>query len=500
MPQASSLSPRFLFILLGALAGLTPLAVDMYLPAIPAIARDLATSIDGAQLTISAFLGGFAIGQLFYGPLADSFGRKPVILAGLTMFAVASVGCAMANSLPELLAWRMLQAAGGAAGSVVVNALLRDLFEKDAFSRAMSFVILVMTLAPLVAPVVGGYISAHADWRVIFWLLVGISLLICVVMQWKIEETLKPEHKQPLRLGQVLGNYWGVLSHRGAMGYVLCGALSSSGMFAFLSASPYVYIEYFKVPTEHYGWLFGLNILLMMVVTFVNSRLVKGVGAERMLQYGLTVLPLAGALLIYNAWSQTGGLWGIVIPVVLFVGHISLVGANAMTGLMGHFPQSAGTASALAGTLRFGIGALVGVLVNLNPPESPLPMAVAIAGCGLGSVAMGKGGNQILAGTTNGTSGNQTFAITFGTLNCIDSESEQVASRVDRFVTANKVALAGDIARGEGETLASLSVMLNCSEGAALGSALQGRFSQIFPSYDVTPMASAWSGSSGWTG
>src|SRR5690606_1764290 len=114
MPQPLPLSPRFLFILLGALAGLTPLAVDMYLPAIPAIARDLATSIDGAQLTISAFLGGFAIGQLFYGPLADSYGRKPVILAGLTMFAIASVGCAMADSLPELLAYRMLQAAGGA--------------------------------------------------------------------------------------------------------------------------------------------------------------------------------------------------------------------------------------------------------------------------------------------------------------------------------------------------------------------------------------------------
>ncbi len=202
-------SPRFLFILLGALAGLTPLAVDMYLPAIPAIARDLATSIDGAQLTISAFLGGFAIGQLFYGPLADSYGRKPVILAGLVMFAIASVGCAMADSLPELLVYRMLQAAGGAAGSVVVNALLRNLFEKDAFSRAMSFVILVMTLAPLVAPVVGGYISAHADWRVIFWLLVGISLLICLVMQWKIQETLKPEHRQPLNLGQILKNYWG---------------------------------------------------------------------------------------------------------------------------------------------------------------------------------------------------------------------------------------------------------------------------------------------------
>ncbi|MGK4476248.1 Bcr/CflA family multidrug efflux MFS transporter [Aeromonas molluscorum] len=384
MPQ-TPLSPRFLFILLGALAGLTPLAVDMYLPAIPNIAHDLGTSIDGAQLTISAFLGGFAIGQLFYGPLADSFGRKPVILAGLVMFSIASVGCALADSLPELLAFRMLQAAGGAAGSVVVNALLRDMFEKDAFSRAMSFVILVMTLAPLVAPIIGGYISAHASWRLIFWLLVAISLLICMVMQWKIQETLKPELRQPLRLGQILRNYWGVLSHRRAMGYVLCGALSSSGMFAFLSGSPYVYIEYFHVPTQHYGWLFGLNILLMMLVTFANSRLVKGLGSERMLQYGLTVLPLAGLLLVYNAWSESGGLWGIVIPIVLFVGHISLVGANAMTGLLGHFQQAAGTASALAGTLRFGIGALVGILVNLDPPQSPLPMAIAIAGCGLGA-------------------------------------------------------------------------------------------------------------------
>jgi len=379
------LSHRFLFILLGALAALSPLAVDMYLPAIPAIARELGTSIEAAQLTISAFLGGFAIGQLFYGPLADSFGRKPVVLVGLAMFIIASIGCAMADSLPELLAYRMLQAAGGAAGSVVVNALLRDQFEKDAFSRAMSFVILVMTLAPLVAPVMGGYISAHASWRVIFWLLVGLSLLILALMQWKIKETLKPEHRQPLNLGLILKNYWGVLSHRSAMGYVMCGSLSTAGMFAFLSGSPYVYIEYFKVPTEHYGWLFGLNILLMMVVTFANSRLVKGVGAERMLQYGLLVIPCASALLVYNAWSQTGGLWGIVIPVVLFIGHISLVGANAMTGLMGHFPLSAGTASALAGTLRFGIGALVGILVNLTPPQSPLPMAIAIACCGVGS-------------------------------------------------------------------------------------------------------------------
>ncbi|ENY70945.1 Bcr/CflA family multidrug efflux MFS transporter [Aeromonas diversa] len=378
-----TLSHRTLFVLLGALAGLTPLAVDMYLPAIPTLARELGTTIDGAQLTVSAFLGGFAIGQLFYGPLADSFGRKPVIMAGLIMFALASVGCALADSLPELLAFRMLQAAGGAAGSVVVNALLRDLFEKDAFSRAMSFVILVMTLAPLVAPVLGGYITTTGHWRHIFWLLLACATLIALTMQFAIPETLKPELRQPLRLGKILGNYGGVLSNPRAMGYVLCGAFASSGMFAFISGSPYVYIEYFGVPTEHYGWLFGLNILLMMVVTYANSRLVKGIGAEGMLRYGLLVLPLAGLALVYASWSGVGSLWGVVIPVVLYVGHISLVGANAMTGLLGQFPQTAGTASALAGTLRFGIGALVGVVVNLTPPSSPLPMALSIAGCGL---------------------------------------------------------------------------------------------------------------------
>lgn len=377
------ISPLVLYLLLGALGGLTPLAIDMYLPAIPALARELGTTIDGAQLTVSAFLAGFAVGQLFYGPLADSFGRKPVIIAGLIMFALASVGCALADTLPQLLLFRVLQAAGGAAGAVVVNALLRDMFEKEAFSRAMSFVILVMTLAPLAAPILGGYITAHGSWQAIFWLLVVVSLAVAVLMMVSIPETLSPERRQPLQLGRVLGNYGQVLKSRPAMGYVLCGAFASAGMFSFLSGSPYVYIEYFGVPTQHYGWLFGLNVLLMMVVTFANSKLVRGIGSEHMLRHGLMILPVAGIVLVVCSLTGFGGLWGVVIPVMFYVGHISLVGANAMTGLLSHFSQAAGTAAALAGTLRFGIGALAGALVNLVPPTSPLPMALNIAGCGI---------------------------------------------------------------------------------------------------------------------
>lgn len=377
------ISPLVLYLLLGALGGLTPLAIDMYLPAIPALARELGTTIDGAQLTVSAFLAGFAVGQLFYGPMADSFGRKPVIIAGLIMFALASVGCALAETLPQLLLFRVLQAAGGAAGAVVVNALLRDMFEKEAFSRAMSFVILVMTLAPLAAPILGGYITAHGSWQAIFWLLVVVSLAVAVLMMVSIPETLSPERRQPLQLGRVVGNYGQVLKSRPAMGYVLCGAFASAGMFSFLSGSPYVYIEYFGVPTQHYGWLFGLNVLLMMVVTFANSKLVRGIGSEHMLRHGLMILPVAGIALVVCSLTGFGGLWGVVIPVMFYVGHISLVGANAMTGLLSHFSQAAGTAAALAGTLRFGIGALAGALVNLVPPTSPLPMALNIAGCGI---------------------------------------------------------------------------------------------------------------------
>lgn len=377
------ISPLVLYLLLGALGGLTPLAIDMYLPAIPALARELGTTIDGAQLTVSAFLAGFAVGQLFYGPMADSFGRKPVIIAGLIMFALASVGCALAETLPQLLLFRVLQAAGGAAGAVVVNALLRDMFEKEAFSRAMSFVILVMTLAPLAAPILGGYITAHSSWQAIFWLLVVVSLAVAVLMMVSIPETLSPERRQPLQLGRVVGNYGRVLKSRPAMGYVLCGAFASAGMFSFLSGSPYVYIEYFGVPTQHYGWLFGLNVLLMMVVTFANSKLVRGIGSEHMLRHGLMILPVAGIVLVVCSLTGFGGLWGVVIPVMFYVGHISLVGANAMTGLLSHFSQAAGTAAALAGTLRFGIGALAGALVNLVPPTSPLPMALNIAGCGI---------------------------------------------------------------------------------------------------------------------
>ncbi|WP_116473322.1 Bcr/CflA family multidrug efflux MFS transporter [Zobellella maritima] len=373
--------PFSLLLLLASLAGLTPLAIDMYLPSLPTIAQDLGVPISQAQLTISVFLAGFALGQLFYGPLADSLGRKPVMLLGTAIFSLASLGCAFADSIETLMAFRLLQAVGGAASSVVLNALLRDMFDRDQFARVMSLVMLVMTLAPLLAPLVGGYLLLIAHWHSIFILLAVIGVLVSLALAVKIPETMKPEHRQPFHLLPILRNYGKVLRHRAALGYMLCGALTTASMFAFISGSPLVYIEIFGVPPQHYGLLFGLNIVLMMLLTFGNSRLVRHLGSDRLLQLGLTVSALAAGLLLVNAIGGYGGLWGIVVPVMIVIAQISLVGANAMAGLLGHFPQSAGTASALAGTLRFGMGAVAAFAVNSSPILSPVPMTAVMALC-----------------------------------------------------------------------------------------------------------------------
>ncbi|MDV2856897.1 MULTISPECIES: Bcr/CflA family multidrug efflux MFS transporter [Oceanimonas] len=373
--------PLSLLLLLASLAGLTPLAIDMYLPSLPTIAEDLGVPVSQAQLTISVYLAGFALGQLFYGPLADATGRKPVMLGGLALFTLASLGCAFANSIETLMTFRLLQALGGAAGSVVLNALLRDMFERDMFARVMSMVILVMTLAPLVAPIIGGYLLLVGHWHSIFVLLAVIGALVSVALALRIPETLKPEHRQSFRIWPVLQNYSRVLRHRAALGYIGCGGLTTAAMFAFISGSPLVYIELYGVPPERYGLLFALNIVLMMVLTFANSRLVKHLGSDRLLKTGLILAAVAAMALLFFGITGIGGLWGLVPAIMLLIAQISLVGANSMAGLLSHFPESAGTASALAGTVRFGLGALATFAVNASHALSALPMTLVMSLC-----------------------------------------------------------------------------------------------------------------------
>lgn len=373
-----------LIVILGAIAALTPIAIDMYLPAMPSIAREFGVTAGDIQITLTAYTAGFALGQLLHGPLADSYGRKPVLLIGVLFFTIASIFSAIAPSI-EMLTWmRIAQGFAGAAAAVVIQAIVRDMFEKEEFARTMSFIILVMTLAPLVAPLVGGYMAVWFGWRSIFWLIALIALLVIIASCFKIPETLAVERRQQFRLRSILRNYKSLFVSRDAMLLILTGSFSFSGMFAFLTAGSFIYIELHGVAIENVGYLFALNVISMMIMTTINGRLVRQKGSQWMIKLGLSI-QLFAALLMLSAQIFNLGLWGVVIPVMLYVSTISTIGSNTMAILLSDYPNIAGTASSLAGTLRFGIGALVAAIIAFLPATSSWPMVGAIGFCaGLG--------------------------------------------------------------------------------------------------------------------
>ncbi|WP_413111636.1 Bcr/CflA family multidrug efflux MFS transporter [Thaumasiovibrio sp. DFM-14] len=375
-----------LIILLGAIAALTPLAIDMYLPAMPSIASDLNVSSSAVQITLTVYTASFAIGQVFFGPLADAYGRRPVLICGIALFALMSVLCALSQNIQQLTWIRGLQGFTGAAASVVIMALVRDMFERDDFARTMSFITLVMTVAPLIAPLIGGYVSVYLGWPAIFY---GLALFACVVniaVVAKIPETLSEDNRQPLRIGQTLRNYVKLLMTPVSVGYIFCGAFSFAGMFTFLTAGPFVYIDYYGIDPQHFGYYFGLNVLCLIVFTTFNGRMVKKLGSHFMLRASLTLQLIAGFLMVAGQVLQLG-LWGTVIPVMMFMGNITVVGSNTNACLLSGYPKMAGTASAISGTIRFGVGAIVGAIIAVIPDATPMPMALTMATCALVSAA-----------------------------------------------------------------------------------------------------------------
>lgn len=369
-----------LILILGAIAALTPLAIDMYLPAMPSIARDLAVSPSAVQTTLTAYTAGFAIGQLLHGPLADSYGRKPILIIGVVLFAIAACVSAMSQGIVELTWVRAAQGFAGASAAVIIQALVRDMFEREEFARTMSFITLVMTIAPLAAPMIGGYLSIWFGWRSIFWVLALFAVIVIVAVLGKIPETLPVEKRLPFHLGSTLRNYARMLTTPTAVGLIFSSGFSFAGMFTFLTVGSFVYIDLYHVSTEHFGLLFGLNVVCLILMTSINGRLVKKMGSHWMLRFGLIIQLIAGIGLVCGQLFEFG-LWGVVVPVMLFVGTISIIGSNTMACLLAKYPHMAGTASSLAGTMRFGTGTVVGGMVAMMPDATVWPMALTMATC-----------------------------------------------------------------------------------------------------------------------
>ena len=378
----SSLSIVFI---LGLLAMLMPLSIDMYLPALPVISAQFGVPAGSAQMTLSTYILGFAVGQLLYGPMADSLGRKPVILGGTLIFATAAAACALAPTIDYLIVTRFFHGLAAAAASVVINALMRDIYPKEEFSRMMSFVMLVTTIAPLVAPIVGGAVLVWFSWHAIFWILAVAALLASAMVYFFIDETLAVEKRQPFHLRTTLGNFASLFRHKRVLSYMLASGFSFAAMFSFLSAGPFVYIELNHVSPQHFGYYFALNIVFLFIMTTINSRFVRRMGALWMFRAGLTIQFLMAVWMVVCALLDVG-FWSLVLGIAVFIGCVSMVSSNAMAVILDEFPHMAGTASSLAGTFRFGIGAIVGALLSMATFTTAWPMLISIALCATGSI------------------------------------------------------------------------------------------------------------------
>ena len=374
-------------IILGALTAMGPLAIDMYLPALPAIARDLGASDAAVQVSLAVYFVGIAIGQAFYGPLSDRVGRKPALSFGLTVFIASSAGCALAWNVESLIAFRFLQALGGCAPLVIPRAVVRDLFDERESVRMLSMLILVMGAAPILGPLVGGQLLVNFGWRSVFWVLTAYGALWCTVAALFLHESLAREARKRTHFRAILAIYGRLLRDRTYLGYVFTGGFIFSGLLAYISGSPFVLIEIFDVPPERFGLVFGMNAIGIIAASQVNRWLAGRMDSRRIVRIVLPVAMTAGFGILFSAYTGFGGLAGILVPLFCFIACHGFVMPNATALAMAPHGAIAGSASALLGTLQFVLGATAGALVGLLGNGTAVPFAAVIAACGLGAFA-----------------------------------------------------------------------------------------------------------------
>ena len=364
---------------LAALVGFGPASIDMYLPSFLDIARDLHTSYDDVQLTLSTFLVGFAIGQLVIGPLSDRYGRRPILLWGISLYCVSSLFCAVSSGIEVLIGLRLLQALGGCAGNVVSRAVVRDIYSGSGSAKAMSLMMLVAAITPLVAPMIGSYIVVWAGWRSLFVILSLFGAACLAGSLFFYRETLLPENRTPLNLVTTLKSYRVIFAHKSSVGYLLAGGTAFATLFSYISGAPGVFMDHFGTTRQLFAVIFACNIVGLASGSMLNNRIVAKVGADRMLAIGTMLSASAALALCAVSWIGIDSIVLFSVLLFLTVAALHMVYANAIAGLLEHYPRLAGTASALFGGAQFGFGAIAGTLVGQFYGGSPRSMVTVMA-------------------------------------------------------------------------------------------------------------------------
>ncbi len=370
-------SAALLFLILGALVAFLPVAMDLYLPAMPAIGEDFGASSGAVQLTLSAFLLGAAVGQFAYGSASDRFGRRPPLFAGLALYALASLGCALAPTIETLIAFRFLQAFGAASGMVIARAIVFDMRDVRTGARYMARLMLIMGLAPILAPILGGWLVEASGWRAIFYVVTGFAALVFALALWRLPETRSEATAQNARGENLLQATGALLRNGPLMRTALVGASGSASFFTYLSNAPHLIIEIYGVAPTEFGYYFGANAIVFVAAAQVNGFLLGRFHPARILNVAV-IVAFALSLILAGVVLSDGGKWPVLTAIFFLIGALPFIAPNAAALAQGEDPIRSGAVSALQGAMSFAAGGALGALTGFFHDGTPRPMAIVI--------------------------------------------------------------------------------------------------------------------------
>lgn len=396
-PSATGVPIGRLIPILAMLSAFAPFATDMYLPAFGQMAQTFHTDNGHIESTLSAFFLGLALGQALYGPLIDRFGRRTPLLIGVALFVAATIGCLLTRDIRVFTGFRVLQAIGGCAGMIIGRAVVNDLFGPTESARVLSLLLMLMTLAPIVAPLSGGWILALVGWQAIFIFMLVFALLCGVLVWFNVPETLPAGRRTPLKLSQILRTYGALCRRPGFIAPAVVGGLAQACMFAFITGSPFVFMGLFGVGEQQYGWLFGLNAVGIITAAQANRMGLRRWPVQKLLGAALCLNLAAGLALVASA--HTSHLAVLMVPLWFAIASLGFIGGNAAAVAMAATGEHAGSGSAIIGTLQFGCAFLVSSLVAAAQNGTAYPMALAIAVAGFLATALWFGSARIRGAT-----------------------------------------------------------------------------------------------------
>jgi len=384
-PRAAT--PWGLVLLLGALTGAAPLSIGLTLPALPAMTADLHATTGQVQSTVSAFLLGMGVGQLFYGPAADRLGRRGPLFVGTAIYMIASIACLLATTPDMLIGMRFVQAFGGCAGGVISRAIVRDQFNHTETARMLSLMALITGVGPILAPMLGSLLLALGGWRTQFVVMAAFGLLMLVLSVLRLKESRTEETIAHSRTEGPLGAYLALLRERRLMGYALAGALNGAALFTYIASSPDLLINIYKISPSQFGWVFGINGVGLLVSNQANRVLLRRHGPDKILRTSSLIAVGFAVLLVGAAMTGWGERWSVLSLLFALQASFGFMQGNTMAGALSVDPRRAGSASALMGFASFAAGGIASAVAGLLHDGTARPMALVTLVVLIGSAA-----------------------------------------------------------------------------------------------------------------